>query len=611
MTRRAWWAPVASIGTAALLVASLGGSAFAQEASPDPAAETPAVETPAAETPAVETPAAETPAAETPGTAVGEVPEAGPIMEYPNYGGEVDCENGTFNGQPYAGQVKRISAPDDQTVVFELCNPDPAFLAKISFASFAINDTDYLLNNVEDGTIVERPNGTGPYRMAEWRRGDQVIFEAFEDYWGDAPVSETAVLRWSSEPGQKFIELQAGAVDGIDNVQPDDVEAIEADESLELFPREGFNIFYVGMNRDHPPFNNGKVRRAIAQGIDRQSLVDQFYPAGSEVASHFTPCLIPFACEGEDWYDFDPEAARELLEEGLAEEDMESLDTTIAYRVVDRAYLPLPDQVALAIADQLQQNLGINATPEEQESTTFIDNANAGALTGLHLLGWNGDYPDVTNFLDYHFGAGATPQFGRVYGEIAEALNRGNSTADEAERQAAYEEANNLLRQRAPMVPIVWAGSATAWRAGIEGAHSSPLGNEKLYVVDGGEDGQLVFMQSGEPGGLYCADESDGESLRVCEQVLQSLYGYEVGGFGSEPALAEECAPNDELTEWTCTLREGVTFHDGSTFEAGDVVLSYAVQWDYAHPLHIGRTGDFSYWSGVWGPFLNAPAEEE
>ena len=53
-------------------------------------------------------------------------PEAGPVTEYPNYGGEVDCEAGTFNGLEYAGLIKKISAPDDGTVVFELCAPDPA-----------------------------------------------------------------------------------------------------------------------------------------------------------------------------------------------------------------------------------------------------------------------------------------------------------------------------------------------------------------------------------------------------------------------------------------------------------------------------------------------------
>ena len=48
-------------------------------------------------------------------------------------------------------------------------------------------------------------------------------------------------------------------------------------------------------------------------GLDRQAIVDQFYPPGSEVASHFTPCAIPFGCEGDEWYDYDPDAARAIL----------------------------------------------------------------------------------------------------------------------------------------------------------------------------------------------------------------------------------------------------------------------------------------------------------
>ena len=58
---------------------------------------------------------------------------------------------------------------------------------------------------------------------------------------------------------------------------------------------------------------------------------------------------------------------------------------------------------------------------------------------------------------------------------------------------------------------------------------------------------------------------------------------------------------------WTFSIREGVTFHDGSTFEAEDVITSYAVQWDAEHELHLGNTGAFEYWPGLWGGFLNPP----
>ena len=74
------------------------------------------------------------------------------------------------------------------------------------------------------------------------------------------------------------------------------------------------------------------------------------------------------------------------------------------------------------------------------------------------------------------------------------------------------------------------------------------------------------------------------------------------------PSLATDYTASDDGMTWTFNLRQGVTFHDGSAFDANDVVLSYAIQWDAAHPLHVGRDGGFSYWTYLFGAFLNPPA---
>jgi peptide/nickel transport system substrate-binding protein len=153
----------------------------------------------------------------------------------------------------------------------------------------------------------------------------------------------------------------------------------------------------------------------------------------------------------------------------------------------------------------------------------------------------------------------------------------------------------------------VHAGSGTAFKADVTGAHASPLGNENFSVMDPGGRDTFVWMQNAEPIGLYCPDETDGESLRACEQTMESLYAYEVGGTAPIPSLATECTPNGDLTVWTCSLRQGVSFHDGSTLDANDVVMSYAIQWDAANPMHLGNTGDFTYWSAFFGGFLNPP----
>ena len=530
-------------------------------------------------------------------------------MSYPE-DGPAECESDTN-----PTNISEIRAEDEHTVVFTLCSPDVAFLSKIAFSSFAIDDSDYLEAHAGDGSIVDQPNGTGPLKLDAWNRGSDITLSRFDDYWGDPSVASSVIFRWSTEAAQRLVELQAGTVDGIDNPGADDFDTIENDANLALYPREGLNVLYFGFNNNPQndgfdnssnPLANEEVRQAIAMGIDRQRIVDSFYPPGSEVATHFTPCAIPFGCEGEDWYEFDQQAAIDMLADAGYPDGFE---TTIHLRDVVRSYLPAPQQVAADLQAQLD-DLGIKADIDVQESTTFIDNADLGLLPGIHLLGWGADYPDTTNFLDFHFGSGASAQFGDKFDDVTSALAEGASSVDDADRAAAYETANNAIKEHVPMIPVVHGGSGVAFQADNEGAHSSPLGNENMSVIGPGSDDQLVWMQNGEPGGLYCADESDGEALRVCEQIKESLYAYEVGGTATEPSLAEECTPNDELTVWTCTLRQGVQFHDGSTLDANDVVLSFAVQWDAEHPLHVGRDGSFTYFSALWGGFLNPPPAE-
>ena len=135
------------------------------------------------------------------------------------------------------------------------------------------------------------------------------------------------------------------------------------------------------------------------------------------------------------------------------------------------------------------------------------------------------------------------------------------------------------LRRKFQLSIVSHAGSADAFRAEVEGAHASPLGNEYFAVMKPGDRETMVWMQNAEPISLYCADETDGESLRACEQVLESLLSFKVGGTEVLPGLATSCDPNADLTVWTCHLRDGVKFHDGSKLDAADVVQSLAVAW--------------------------------
>ncbi|RLD03980.1 MAG: peptide ABC transporter substrate-binding protein [Chloroflexi bacterium] len=561
-------------------------AACAPAAPEAPAAEeeAPAEEAPAAEE---EAPAEEAPAAE----------EEAPVAEFVGKSVEApDCD--------YGGMIKSIVAVDELTVDFNMCAPDPAFPSKAAFTPFGIYPEEWLMANANEAnqeTLLSAPVGTGPFMLDNWARGESMTFKAYDGYWGDKPAYDTLVFRWATEGAQRLLELQSGTVDQITNLSPDDYATVQEDANLTFLPVANPNILYLAMTNTFEPFDNVDVRKAVAMGIDRQRIVDNFYADGATVPTHFTPCSLTNACVGDDWYEFDAAAAKQALADAGYPDGFE---TTIYYRDVFRGYLPEPGLVAVELQTQLLDNLGIKAEVIVMESGEFIDESTNGRLDGFYLLGWGADYPHVTNFLDFHFSE-SNPQFGNPYPEIYEPLAEAAQLGNPEDAEPFYVEANNAIRELVPMVPIANGASASAALKTLKNAHFRPFGAPLFAKDDPGKD-TLIFMQNAEPISLFCQDETDGESLAACQQIVEPLLGFAIDSGEVEPRLATACTANADSTVWTCTLREGVTFHDGSTMDANDVVVSWAAGIDAANEYHIGNTGAFQYFANLWGGLMNA-----
>jgi len=141
----------------------------------------------------------------------------------------------------YGGQFQSIQALDPRTIRFTLCAPDPAFLSKIAFPAFAIYPQEWLASiDTLDPTQppLSNPPGSGPYQLADWRRGEALTFQAFENYWQPGkPAIPSLNFRWNLDSGERLVELQAGTAQGIDNVAGSDYLAVQSDPSLALAPR--------------------------------------------------------------------------------------------------------------------------------------------------------------------------------------------------------------------------------------------------------------------------------------------------------------------------------------------------------------------------------------
>jgi ABC-type transport system substrate-binding protein len=511
----------------------------------------------------------------------------------------------------YGGEFLSIEAVDEMTVKFTLCFPDPAFPSKVAFVPLAIQSSEHLEATGGGGDLLNTPVGTGAYRLENWDLGNEIVLSRFDEYWGEPAIEPTAIYRWNAEATARLLELQAGNADAINNPAPGDIEVVMNDPNLLFVERVAATIFYVGMNRNIPPFDNQMVRQAVVYATDRQRIVDNFFPAGSTAATDFIPPIIFGHTPEVEPFPFDQEMAEQLLDEaGFPRgDDGVRFSTTISYRDVVRPYLPTPGIIAADIQAQLAE-VGIAVEVVQIESGAFIDATVTNGSEPMFLLGWTMDYPDATNFFDTHFGAGAGAQFGDKFPEITEAIAAGGRLADPDERYPHYVEVNTLLRDLAPMVPVGHAGSGMAYQADILNPHAVAVGQETMAILEDPDDDNIIYIQNAEPISLFCADESDGESFAVCEQIFEALLGYAVPGGEVIPKLAESYEVNDELTEWTFHLREGVLFHDGSTLDANDVVLTYAALWDAEHPLHTGRTATYTYFTSFFTSFLNPPPPE-
>ena len=228
------------------------------------------------------------------------------------------------------------------------------------------------------------------------------------------------------------------------------------------------------------PFDNPDVRQAIALAIDRQRLDRQLLPARLGGGDAVPAAGDPRLRGGLRRLHRTTEKAKQLLAEAGYPDGLD-VDAQLPRR---GPRLPAPSRPVVATDIQAQlAEIGINVTLDLQESTTFIDNTDAGTLP-FFLLGWGADFPDPTNFIDYHFGRGVHGSSAPAFPDIHDVLRQAGQTTDQdGPRRPVRPGQRRCSQQHIPMVPIAYGGSAMAYKADVVGAHASPLTSERLSVM--------------------------------------------------------------------------------------------------------------------------------
>ncbi len=380
------------------------------------------------------------------------------------------------------------------TAVIKLRTRSGPFIPSLVISSFAIQSPTALRRynanrgELRGGTFYptgsyafSHPTGTGPYIFRSWRVGEKVELVRNPRYWGKKPGISRLIIRPISNNTARLQALQTGEVNAYDLVQPQDVATIRRNNRLKLVNRPPFNVGYVTINSAHPPFNNVLVRRAIAFGLDRRSVVRSFYAGRGSVAHEFMPPSIAFGyAKNVQRYPFNPERAKALLRRaGL------SLPVKVDFWYptnISRPYMPNPKLNFEAFSASLERS-GFNVVAHSAPwRPDYVKHVNDGTAGDLNLIGWTGDYGDPDNFVGTFFQS-YSPQFGFRNPRLFRILDRAESTVSIKKRDALYKQANRLIARLVPAVPYVHTRPALGFQRRVRGYVPSPVGTEPFSTV--------------------------------------------------------------------------------------------------------------------------------
>lgn len=360
--------------------------------------------------------------------------------------------------------VEAIEAVDEYTVVYRLKRVEAPFLANLGmdFADI-ISPTAFLKNPKE---FVRNPVGTGPFRFVKWVKDDQIVLEKNKQYWDKrgGPYLDRVIFRAIPENSVRFLELKTGNIHICQFPNPADIDLAKKDPKMKLVSQPGMNIGYLGFNHTKEPWkSNVKLRKAVAHAINRKAIVDNIYQGQGQLARNNIPPTMWGYNEQVPLIEYSVEKAKALLAEAGYPEGKGLEEITLWSMPVARPYNPEGLKVGVAMVADLAK-VGIRARVVSYEWGTYLKRQREQPPDmDLFQLGWTGDNGDPDNFLAVLFDGLAssairTQWHNERYHEL---MVRGRQTTDPAKRAEIYKEANLLLYEEMPVIPI--AHSTVTW----------------------------------------------------------------------------------------------------------------------------------------------------
>ncbi len=361
--------------------------------------------------------------------------------------------------------VRSVSAPNDSTVVITLSQPFTPLLAKLAFSTNVIVSEKVARENGND--LNKAVIGTGPFRFVEYIPQTRLVVRKWDRYWQKdnqgrpLPYLDGITYTFYPDPAARSTALRAGAVDWIEYVTAADVNVLRADRNLSVVggPSANFRALYFNTTRE--PYNNPKVRQAIAYAIDKKAIVDlALFGTGGIVARGTTIPSGAYAYTNSPYNTRDVAKARQLLAEaGFPNGFTMNLYVTSTYD-----FLRTPADV---IRDNLAE-VGIRVNIQAEDWNVYLPKALRSEFD-VTLLGTSGQ-ADPDDYLFNTFHPSSALNLSKYRNDrVTQLLEQGRRVASQAERQRIYTQVQELVLQDSPMAFLFHSAQYEAMNRRVQG----------------------------------------------------------------------------------------------------------------------------------------------
>ena len=356
-----------------------------------------------------------------------------------------------------ATSISGVRVIDEHTIELTIDESKSYFLAKLTYPTGFVLDSENVEANPRQW--FREPNGTGPFTLSEYRVGETLKLGRNDHFHLGAPRLEEVEFILSGGTSMLMYENDEIHVAGVGLADLDRLN----DPNNELYSElktapASFSVNYIGLNVTEPPLDDVKVRQALNFAIDKQEIASIVLGDLVKPADGILPPNFPGYDESVRGYEYDPVRAKQLLDESKYGGDLDNLPPiTITTPGSFGANVSLDMEVILQM---WEQNLGITAEFQQTEYATFLKDLHKGRFQ-MFDIGWIADYPDPENFLDVLFHSDSVNNHTHYNNpDVDELLNRARIETDATARFALYNEAEQMIIDDAPWVPLWFDGES-------------------------------------------------------------------------------------------------------------------------------------------------------